>query len=299
MLNKLRAIWLAAFVCLVFGFVGAARYSSQHSTKPIHNQRADKSPNQRTYYNPFTAFWDWTTHDAVSFYTSVLAIFTGVLGATAIVQIRYLRRADETARVTAKAARDAAEVAAKSANVSLLALRPWVSCKVKIIGDLIYRANGDPCIAIRFTLKNKGHSPAMGVQLYQRFHLLSPVHTHSILAQQRIADLLKDLPPRDYGLLLFPRETHTFNVKLPISRMEIEKSIEDIKPKKTFFPELIVLVTYTYPLASHNPQTGYIFRLEKIVPDETYGFAFDLDEGIVPAANIALRRHDLWGAYAT
>jgi len=111
--------------------------------------------------------------------------------------------------------------------------------------------------------------------------------------------LLNELPAQDRGLLLFPGKTHIFDSELPISRIEIEKSIEDIKPKKPFFPELIVLVSYTYPLASHNPQTGLIYSLSKIVPDDNYGFAFDLDEPIVPAENIALREHGLWGEYAT
>jgi hypothetical protein len=39
--------------------------------------------------------------------------------------------------------------------------------------------------------------------------------------------------------------------------------------------------------------------LRKIVPDETYRFAFDLDEPIVPAGNITLRAHGLWSEYAT
>jgi hypothetical protein len=167
-----------------------------------------------------------------------------------------------------------AEAAKKSADASLLALRPWVSCEVSIISDLTYRSNGDPCITIQFTLKNIGRSPAMGVQLLHWFNLLSPVHTHSIHAQQRIADLFKGLPAQDHGLLLFPGGTHTCDVELPISRIEIERSIEDIKPKRHFFPELVGLVSYTYPLATHNPQTGFIFYLRKIVPDETYGFAF-------------------------
>ena len=100
-------------------------------------------------------------------------------------------------------------------------------------------------------------------------------------------------------MLLFPGKTHISDVELPINRIEIERSVEDIKPKKTFFPELIVLVSYTYPLASHNPQTGLIYSLSRIVPDDSYGFAFDLDEPIVSAENITLREHGLWGEYAT
>jgi hypothetical protein len=60
-----------------------------------------------------------------------------------------------------------------------------------------------------------------------------------------------------------------------------------------------VLVRYTYPLATHDPQTGYIFQLTKIAPDEISGFAFDLDESIVPADNMRLRPHVPWNANAT
>src|SRR6266446_4806012 len=87
--------------------------------------------------------------------------------------------------------------------------------------------------------REQGASPAMGVRLHHWFHLLSPVHSHSIHAQQRIADLLKELPAQARGLLLFPGQTHISDVEFPISRSEIDKSIEDIKPKKHFFPELI------------------------------------------------------------
>jgi hypothetical protein len=230
--------------------------------------------------------------DRLARYTLWLAIFTGALVLASIIQNFFLIRAEKNARL-------AAEAAKKSADASVLALRPWVSCEAKIASDLTYRSNGDPCITIRFILKNNGHSPAMGVRLIQWFHLLSPVHTHSIHAQQRIADLLKGLPAQEHGLLLFPGKTHVSDIELPISRIEIEKSIEDIKPAKHFFPELIGVVSYTYPLATHNPQTGFIYYLQQIVPTKISGFAFDLDEPIVAAENITLRAHGLWSEYAT
>lgn len=230
-----------------------------------------------------------------------LVVFNGLLVVVVGLQWFWMTRQEKWMRANVEVAKESAEAAKKSADASLLALRPWVSCEVKIISDLTYRANGDACITIRFILRNNGHSPAMGVRLNHWFHLMSPVHTHSILAQQRIADLLRDLPVSnpEYGLLLFPSETHISDIELPISRIEIEKSIEDIKPKKSFFPELIGLVSYTYPFASHRPQTGFIFYLRKIVPDKIYGYAFNLDEPIVPAGNIILLDHGLWGAYAT
>jgi hypothetical protein len=62
------------------------------------------------------------------------------LGATAIIQIRYLRRADETARITANAAkqsadatRDSVELAEKTAERQL---RSYVTISETYISDI-------------------------------------------------------------------------------------------------------------------------------------------------------------------
>jgi hypothetical protein len=279
-------------IAVAIAFVVLTAWLLFGSLLPPPYQQAEERGEYSTKDSSASVASPKSSDDRIADYTWWVAAFTFALSVVSAFQIFFLIRADETTRLTAEAAK-------KSADASLLALRPWVSCEAKIISDLTYRPNGDPCITIRFILKNTGHSPAMGVRLIQWFHLLSPVHTLSIHVQQRIADLLKGLPAQERGLLLFPGKTHVSDIELPISRIEIEKSIEDIKPKKHFFPELIGVVTYTYPLASHNPQTGFIFHLEKIVPDETSGFAFDLDEPTVPAGNITLRAHGLWSEYAT
>jgi hypothetical protein len=239
------------------------------------------------------------TDEAIARYTWWLMIFTGILAFATIglgvATVRLYLAGEKQIAVS----RIAAEAAKKSADTSLASLRPWVSCDAKIISDLTYRANGDPCVTIQFTSTNHGQLPAMGVRLQYWFHLLSPVHIHSISAQQKIADLLRGLPAIEHGVLLFRGETHTVDVELPISRSEIEKSIEDMKPQKHFFPELLALVSYTYPLASHNPQTGRIWHLRRKIPHKTYGFAFGLDEPSVLAENMVLREHTLWGGYAT
>jgi hypothetical protein len=52
----------------------------------------------------------------------------------------------DVTKISADAAQKAADAAKQSADASLLALRPWVSCEARIISDLTYRTNGDPCI---------------------------------------------------------------------------------------------------------------------------------------------------------
>src|ERR1700730_4158028 len=262
------AIWLFAIGCvlLVAGILLWVASGSPTTVDICDEGGQAKIENCATYNIILVTLWhlrEWLH--------SVEGIITALATAAIAAFTWTLWQSSEKMWGVTKISADAAK---KSADASLLELRPWVSCEVSIISDLTYRSNGDPCITIRFILKNNGHSPAMGVRLTQLFHLLSPVHTLSIHVQQRIADVFKGLPAQERGLLLFPGETHVSDIELPISRIEIEKSIEDIKPKKHFFPELIGLVSYTYPLATHNPQTGFIFYLRKIVPDETYGFAF-------------------------
>jgi hypothetical protein len=50
----------------------------------------------------------WKPNDPVSLYTLVLSMFSGLLVVVSVVQIRYLIRADRTARITAQAANDQA-----------------------------------------------------------------------------------------------------------------------------------------------------------------------------------------------
>lgn len=161
----------------------------------------------------------------------------------------------------------AANAAKKSADASLIALRPWLSCNVDIAGPLTYTAAGDAQFDFRIIVKNVGHSPAMGVNLTPYITLFSPKHEPSILNLQRMAGHNRAMPvggagvlvpggiplgSAELGLVLFPEETYTFNYRLPIRRNEIEKACEDIKPNMHFWPELCGLVTYTYPLATEK-----------------------------------------------
>ncbi len=200
----------------------------------------------------------------------------------------------------------AANAAKKSADASLVALRPWLSCKVEIAEPLTYTTAGDALFAFRFIVKNVGRSPAMGVRLSPDLTLFSPKHEHSIINLQRMAEHNRGMPAggstmiipggisivgSELGLLLFPDETYTFNYRIPLKRSEIEKSCEDISTKH-FWPELRGLVTYTYPLATVRADTGFVYRIEKL------GGVLELGEP-VPLENMSLSDHSLWSGFAT
>jgi hypothetical protein len=236
--------------------------------------------------------------------TIVLCISTIGLVVMAVVQSRDMKHSLLLTKIAADAAK-------KSADASLVALRPWISCKVEIAGALTYTDTGDAQFELRFVVKNVGRSPAFGVRLIPSLNLLSPVHERSILRLQRIADHNRSIAVEasvvlipggiriggaELGLILFPDETSTFVNKIPISRGEIERSFEDIKPNEHFFPEVFGLVTYAYPLADVRADTGFVCGIENVTPDSKSGFAFELGQSVRPEY---MRVANHWGGFAT
>ena len=80
---RLRLGTASIFAAMVlFGFVvfhiGAATYSN-YPKREHQNQAGGCTQNCAPKQPPLGSWWDWTTHDPVAFYTSVLSIFTGLL----------------------------------------------------------------------------------------------------------------------------------------------------------------------------------------------------------------------------
>lgn len=105
-------------------------------------EQTGKKSNENSYLYDF---WKSATRDAITVYTFFLALFTAVLSGTAFVQIRYLRRADETARTTANAAKKSADVAEAALTV---AGRPYLVPKEPKIA--IWRT-GQPGMPVTMT----------------------------------------------------------------------------------------------------------------------------------------------------
>jgi hypothetical protein len=235
-----------------------------------------------------------------------IALFTVILANATIGLRESTKKLWEAGERQIAVAEKSAEAAKKSADASLVGLRPWVSCHVEIAGPLKYTSEGDAFFEFRFTIKNVGHTPAMGIRFSPHITLLSPKHEPSILRLNRMANHHRAMPvgvagvlipggmplgDAELGLVLFPDETYTFNYKIPVKRSEIEKACEDM-PTKHFFPEVFGLVTYTYPLAKVRADTGLVCHIEKP------GSAFELGEP-VPLENMRLSDHALWSGFAT
>lgn len=241
-------------------------------------------------------------------YTFWLAIGTVLLFVAAAVQVmlffwqlRLIGRSEQQAKQVAEAAKT-------SADASLLALRPWLACKVEIAGPLTFNPAGDAIFPLKFVLRNVGKTPAMSVSLFfPQLTLHSPLHEHSILKLQRLAADSRGLPSKGgtilipgqvpianpSGRLLFPDEEFVETWTMPISNAELLKACEGIRPATHFWPELVVLVTYVYQLANVRADTGFVYEISRRgrVP-------FQIGEG-VPIDELRIEPHNMWGGFAS
>ena len=178
------AVALAALLAL--GGWSAWQLSTEPSAQPRYQAHAGSTNQKAAEYYPLnrlsewlTQLWDWSTHDAITFYTLVLAIFTGSLAIVAIFQIHYLRRADETARTSADAARAAADAAVEQSKLAGLQLdlvekqhgvarhQFFSANRPRLIVHFIERFTEHPdvhaseqSLAVRFRIMNVGTSDA-------------------------------------------------------------------------------------------------------------------------------------------
>jgi hypothetical protein len=134
-----------------------------------------------------TAFWDWIAKDSISFFTAVLAVFTGALVVVAVIEIGYLKKAD-------KVSRELADIASR--QMLIQGSQTDILEKQKEISRIQYFATHRPVlvarysrltgaeetssqpIQVRFAVVNKGDSDALITSAYA---VLQFLHTDSRL----------------------------------------------------------------------------------------------------------------------
>jgi hypothetical protein len=99
---KQREVFLLA---LVISLAMAVGVMALHLPPPITEEQyaaAQKAAKEAACsYSPLRCFWNWTTHDPVAFFTSVLAVFTGILGVSTIGLWVQTRKAADAAQAAA------------------------------------------------------------------------------------------------------------------------------------------------------------------------------------------------------
>ncbi|HEY1836386.1 MAG TPA: hypothetical protein VGG36_01915 [Rhizomicrobium sp.] len=138
-------------------------------------------PKEPSIISLWSGFWDWTTRDAISFYTFVLAIFTVALFGASVWQgsailraerlnLAALRTAQRQSRASLRAAK-AAEAAVRQSDVrSRFELRPYLTVDRSSVLDI----GGMPKVSLRF--RNFGKTPAYEVHRKMRTYFAAPPH---------------------------------------------------------------------------------------------------------------------------
>ena len=273
--KKLTVILGGAFFVIVLAVVRAvylfkllpepqaeANYAAevyQYNLKNLETTSLFVCQNIGELFGDFVSIVEHNDKVIVALSTVFIAVFTITLGIATIGLRRSTDKLWQAGEAQIKITKTAADATKVSADASLVALRPWLSCKAEIAGPLSFTPKGDALFKFKFTVKNVGHSPAMNVDFSPRLTLYGhgPKKLSPILILKRMADLRRDLPvdattillpggqslgDTNPGLVLFPGDSQPYRYRLCIPSSEIEESCEDIKPSKNFWPVVFGLV---------------------------------------------------------
>jgi hypothetical protein len=169
MLRRAQGIFAVALLAgLALFYAREIWKSSERPHSPKYEASASQPNKNTAKSNPLYDAWEWATHDAITVYTFFLALFTAALVCVSAVQIRYLIRADVTARRAAIAARRSALAARKSAEHIPRVERAYVSggalVELEITGSQLVPGVGSTAVThprwLLITVDNYGKTPA-------------------------------------------------------------------------------------------------------------------------------------------
>jgi hypothetical protein len=280
-------VFAVALLCLI------VLYSSPPSNEPKQQQSSEKYEPGQKKRELSESFWQRTTHDPVAFFTLWLAIFTMILSAVAVIQIKFLVRGEGIAANTAQAAKNSADVA-KQTLIS--AQRAWIRIDQIGLGGggLAIDKNG-ASVSISFKITNIGNSPALNVSPYAWLVVIKSGGPFPLQEQQRRCEEIRN-QPMSSGVTLFPNESFPSNIGVSgwslgtnASREDIEKGAEVSADKKQIMLSVVGCIDYTFPTdPTKHHQTGFVLGVMRDVMFPTVV----LEDGIIPIDRLSLM--DSW-----
>jgi hypothetical protein len=262
---------------------------SEHGAKPAQPKE-----------NKLQAFWKWTTHDPVAFYTSILAVFTFVLAVSTIglwgvtwLTLRHARqdaaRQSRDMQSSIKIGQNAAKAAAKSADAAERGVvatdRAWIEIDIDLAGDLIF-GEQEISVPVKIAFKNVGRSPAVHVTTVMR------LFPDSTSASYEIGEFIRQYRSEitggtDYGFVLFPGRDDIFKGTLTLERATFLgrlKEIDDSEPEEegderiSYTHSVPAILAYAqYRLPSEGRKGAYHFstQIVDVCPKDENSPGFD------------------------
>lgn len=286
-------IILSFFVPIYGDVCGKSEYSGQKECTPYH----------------LPLYILWCIEKALDAGgVAITAVATIAIGGFTYQLKRATDRLWEAGEKQIAVAKLSADAAKANADAALVALRPWLSCKVEVAGPLEFDSKGDAHIKFRFIVKNVGKAPALEVQFLPALRLFATTQEAPYVALNRMAANFRAMPvSSDHNLVLpsgenikmaasgkviFQEDSEIYPYNLLIPRADIEKSCEDILPNTYFWPVVIGVVTYSYPLAVERASTGFALDVTRVGGQFTLGVN-------VPKNKIYVDREAFGGGFAS
>jgi hypothetical protein len=166
--------------------------------QPPQQQLAEENKAAKSQGEAEKPFWEKATTDPVAAFTLFLVIFTAVLSAVGVIQLKMLTRAETVAEKTAQAAKDSADVAK---TTLLTTNRPWLGLNgaIETITKLTFDENG-ATTSLRLPVSNSGSSIAIGVFSFARLVIGPWPPTGPNISSQGLRDVID----RNYAVHFSP-----------------------------------------------------------------------------------------------
>lgn len=290
-----RAILLLLLLVTV-GLATLAVRSSQPSHTPEKPESSGKPGNEQTKKEPPESIWHPSSYEAITGFTALLVLLTSVLSGTAIVQIRFLVRADNAAKISSNLAREALD---HSREVFQATERPWISVKGKG-GGLAFKDEGFD-ITVNFRLKNIGKAPATKVFLDPQVHIVEKGNMEAQDVRETQKTLIDEAKKRvmNVGYSVFPSVTMRVDHTVAVSKAELPPGFDVSKPLLLVFFGCVI---YRPVGDSRVHHTGFMFGVGRdrrtltadyAIKGRTPGVIYP-DEGDVSPGNLTLNEL-FWG----
>lgn len=225
----------------------------------------------------------WTAVLAIA--TVVGAIFAGLtLDAIRGQLVEMQNGAEQTRQIITSYQ----NIATSAAQLSVATQRPWVSADVSLAGPLTYDGNGAN-ISLELLLTNSGHTPALYVWPWIVPYLLKTGRDPRDEQKVR-CDEVRNRPfsHSELGVMIAAQQTFPITLTTTIRKDEIEGSRFQTG-ERVMSPIIVGCVNYQFTFGERKRhQTGFIYKLDRIKPDQPGHFAIFPDDGDVPAGRLVL-----------
>jgi len=183
--------------------------------------------------------------------------------------------------------------------------RPWIAVNVSVASPLQFNRKdrkGNAGLNFTFSLKNVGHSVAVGVNAEAKIIAWKDDLAQPIKRQRNFCDEVRQsmVDPSERGITLFPDEQTVQIIGFEISSVDVESAVLPFKGTegKYFSPVLVGCVDYQFSHSPTHHQTRFIYQIQRRNSDQPFRpLRIEVGKDL-PVSDVVLTRWFFGGDYA-